>query len=186
MIFGVRVARLYAWDRGLNFRAERRRLVKLIKSEGMGSSRSVRRVAYFSVLLIQLSNGLRISEAVDAALAWAGSGRREVRVAVRKRRDPYERLVVIPKELGARGRAAVATLLNEDSGKLVVRLKTFCRAALGYNTHALRYAFISYMGLEKKLPAQLIAKMTGHKKLDHILHYTEKELAEEVLRAVAG
>ena len=160
--------------------------MKLIKAEDLRSSRSVRRVAYFSIFLIQLLNGLRISEAVEAALVWAGSGVREVRVAVRKRRDPYERLVVIPKELGARERAAVATLLNEDPRELVVRLKTFCRARLGYNTHALRYAFISYMGLEKKLPAQLIAKITGHKKLDHILHYTQKELAEEVLRTVVG
>lgn len=176
-------ARPYAWDRGLDLRSERRRLVKLIRGEDLRSSRSVRRVAYFSIFLIQLMNGLRISEAVEAALAWAGSGRRELRVAVRKRRDSYERLVIVPQELGARERAAVATLLNEDTSKLTVRLKTFCRSVLGYNTHALRYAFISYMGLEKKMPAQLIAKITGHKKLDHILHYTEKEVAEEILRA---
>ena len=54
---------------------------------------------------------------------------------------------------------------------------------LDFNTHALRYAFITYLA-KQGYSAQLIAKMTGHKKVDYILHYTEKVEAEEILQKI--
>jgi hypothetical protein len=32
----------------------------------------------------------------------------------------------------------------------------------------------------------IVAKITGHRSLDHILHYTEVKLAEEVLTGLRG
>jgi hypothetical protein len=32
----------------------------------------------------------------------------------------------------------------------------------------------------------IIAKITGHRSLDHILHYTETKLADEVLAGLRG
>ncbi|MFP3287548.1 MAG: tyrosine-type recombinase/integrase [Acidilobus sp.] len=48
------------------------------------------------------------------------------------------------------------------------------------STHSLRYAFISYL-LRKGVSPSIVAKIVGHSSLDHILHYTEVKLAEEVL-----
>ncbi len=159
----------------------------VVRRDLVGRLRDARPVAraYISILLIQLSNGLRISEAVEAAFKWAETGRRKLRVRVRKRRDPYERLVVVPRELGRGERLAVAGLRVHGLDTVVSRIKSWTRKALGFNTHALRYAFISQLA-ERGVSAQLIAKLTGHKKLDYILSYTQKRAAEELLLRLAG
>jgi site-specific recombinase XerD len=43
----------------------------------------------------------------------------------------------------------------------------------------LRYAFVTYLLRRGVSPS--ITKVVGHRSLDHILHYTEVRLAEEVL-----
>jgi len=53
------------------------------------------------------------------------------------------------------------------------------------STHSLRYAFVSYL-LKKGVSPSIVAKITGHRSLDHILHYTEVRLAEEVLAGLRG
>ncbi|RLF14487.1 MAG: integrase [Thermoprotei archaeon] len=177
------MARLYAWDRGLDYERARRELLKIVRDREAKGVRGLTRRAYAAVLLIQLTNGLRVAEACEAALKWASTGGREVKVRVLKRKDVYERLVVIPKELGGEERRLVAALSGEDPKRLAAKVKVFCKRALGYNTHALRYAFITHLA-RRGYPAQLIAKLTGHRKLDYILHYTEKAAAEDVLRAL--
>jgi len=61
----------------------------------------------------------------------------------------------------------------------------YCRRAYGFNTHSLRYAFVSYM-LKRGVSPSIVAKITGHRSLDYILHYTEVRLAEEVLAGLRG
>jgi hypothetical protein len=39
---------------------------------------------------------------------------------------------------------------------------------------------VSYL-LKRGVSPSIVAKITGHRSLDHILHYTEVRLAEEVL-----
>lgn len=169
--------KLYAWDKGLSYERELKRLKKLLKEE-----KNPKRLAYYSILLIQLCNGARISEAVEGALEWATTGKREVKVRARKRtKEEYSRLIRIPSDLSSKHRIAIAGLKPIGVEKLTDRVKHFCRNQLGYNTHALRYAFITHLTHLGYSPS-LIAKITGHKSLDHILSYTEKQLAEEVLR----
>ena len=136
------------------------------------------RRAYATVLYIQLRNGLRIYEAVQAALIWART--RERRIKVRAEKSGYERPVIIPRELGEEERRLILAYIDE---KADARIKTWCRRFLGYNTHALRYAFISWMA-RQGYPAQLIARITGHTKLDYILYYTQRVKAEEILERI--
>ncbi|RLE98603.1 MAG: hypothetical protein DRJ96_00580 [Thermoprotei archaeon] len=73
--------------------------------------------------------------------------------------------------------------MADDPEAAVKRIKTWCRRFLGYNTHALRYAFIGYMA-RRGVAAQLVARITGHVKLDYILHYTQRVRAEEILEKI--
>ena len=175
----------FAWDRGLDWEKERRKLLRLLRSEEEnGGVRAIRRVAYLAVLYIQLSNGCRISEAAEAAIRFAQTGKREVEVRVRKRRDNALRKVIIPREI-ARYRPQIRTVVaeaGEDPHRLAERVRTWASRRLG-NTHAYRYAFIGYMA-KRGVAAQLIAKITGHRKLDYVLHYTQKVKAEELLEEV--
>jgi len=181
-----KTTRPYAWDRGLDFEETSRRLVRLIEDLKCrvyrGDRSAVRPLAYLVVLYTQLRNGLRVSEAVDAILKWAETGLREVRVTTRKSR--IERLVVVPREISdLRWLAEFLKQEVETRGfkQVVKSIINFCSRSLGFNTHALRYAFITYLSRIGVSP-QEIAKLTGHRRLDYILHYFEKVKAEDILR----
>jgi len=74
--------------------------------------------------------------------------------------------------------AACARLSALRSPKQAV--KTYFRRTYEFNTHSLRYAFITHL-LRLSHSPSIVAKIMGHRSLDHILHYTEVEVAEEVL-----
>jgi len=167
------------WDSGLDFEEAYRRIL-----DHMLSSRS----PYDVVLLIQLRNGSRVGEAVEADRRFCEAGQDQVLVRVEKHRDGDQRLMVLPAELrSGEGRQ----LLSEACARLSAlrntkaAIKVYCRRAYGFNTHGLRYAFVSYL-LKKGVSPSIVAKITGHRSLDHILHYTEVRLAEEVLAGLRG
>ena len=142
------------------------------------------------VLLVQLRNGSRIGEAIEAVKEFCNAkGRADsVRVRVEKHAKGDTRLMVLPEELrGAQGRGYLrqACLRLSRVKAPRVDIADYCRKAYGFNTHALRYAFITYM-LKRGVSPSIVAKITGHRSLNHILHYTEVRLAEEVLAGLRG
>jgi Phage integrase family. len=150
----------------------------------MLSSRS----PYDVVLLVQLRNGSRAGEAVEATVRFCEAGQDQVLVRVEKHRDGDQRIMVLPEELrSGEGRQllseACAALSDLRNPKAAV--KVYCRRAYGFNTHGLRYAFVSYL-LKKGVSPSIVAKVVGHRSLDHILHYTEVRLVEEVLAGLRG
>jgi len=90
--------------------------------------------------------------------------------------------MVLPEGLRERGRqllqAACARLSALRSPKQAV--KTYFRRTYEFNTHSLRYAFVTHL-LRLSHSPSIVAKIMGHSSLDHILHYAEVEVAEEVL-----
>jgi len=127
------------WDSGLDFEEAYRRILN-----HMLSSRS----PYDVVLLIQLRNGSRVGEAIEATMRFCASGQDLVLVRVEKHKDGDQRLMVLPEELrSGEGRqllgeacAALSALRNPKAA-----VKVYCRRAYGFNTHSLRYAFVSYL-----------------------------------------
>ena len=136
------------------------------------------------VLLVQLRNGSRIGEAIEAVRQFCSEGKTAVRVRVEKHKDPNDtRLMVLPEELrGAQGKeflySACVRLAKVKRPKNAIAMYT--KKTYGFNTHALRYAFITYL-LKKGVSPSIIAKITGHASLDYILHYTEMKTAEDIL-----
>jgi len=134
--------------------------------------RARRRLAGLCVLLTQLDNAARVSEAHEAVSIFARTGQREVEVRVRKqKKDPDVRLVIIPPEVK---REDVRELPSVDA----CRMYAF---RLGINTHSLRYARITDLALKKVQP-QIIARITHHRKLDMLIKYTQEVAAREILR----
>jgi hypothetical protein len=75
----------YAWDMGLDYRTAQQRLVDgLVNSRSDAGAFRAKRVGSYAILLTQLKNGSRISEARDAVHAWAADGSREHQVRARK------------------------------------------------------------------------------------------------------
>ena len=82
-----------------------------------------------------------------------------------KKHRPETRLAVIPREL-----------LDGPEEVISKRMRRYC-----IDTHSLRYAFITYL-LRQGVNPSIVAKITRHSKLDFILRYTKKRVAEQVLR----
>jgi integrase len=164
------------WDAGLDFIETYRKILSHLHRA---------RKPQDVVLLIQLRNGSRVGEAVEALRKFCETGKTQVLVKIEKHRDPRDqRLMVLPEELRkGQGRVlleqACAWLSGVEKPKEAV--KSYCRRAYGFNTHSLRYAFITYLS-RKGVPPQIIAKITFHKDMSHILTYTQKRTAEEMLR----
>lgn len=160
------------WDGGVDFNLEKVKLEMLIEQTRDGVEK-----ALYSIALIQLVNGLRRHEAVEAAIMYAKHGKKLGRVRVQKRKDKYMRLVVIPQvvrryESIKRGLAALEAVENRDK-----KYYRFCRSRLAHNTHSMRYAFISDASI--KNPALLISKMTGQVSANTVLHYLNQKTAEK-------
>ena len=100
---------------------------------------------------------------------------------VRKRRDGYERLMILPEELKIQDIAVCREILSR--GNAILRVKVYAKKVLGINTHSLRYARITHM-LRNNISPSIVAKITGHKKLDYILTYTQIKTAEEALKNI--
>ena len=166
-----------SWDKGLDYeRAYQEILKHLLKTE---NPRDV-------FLLVQLTNGSRIGEAVEAVRKACQGGQgpgAEVRVRVEKRKDNAERLIVIPTVIPKRLLEGACHWLEgvEDPS---TALSIYSLRTYGFNTHSLRYAFITKM-VKNGVQPSVIAKITGHKTLSHIITYTEAKEAEEILRRMA-
>ncbi|MGC8988396.1 integrase [Infirmifilum sp.] len=166
-----------SWDKGIDYEYAYAKLSRLLRS----SDPTTR--CYSAILLMQLRNGLRIGEAVDAFITFIKTGKREFMTRVEKKKRPEERLVVVPVELDDQIRLSCIDLAQVDRRVLTNRIKNWCRQKLGFNTHSLRYAFITYL-LRQGVNPSIIAKITKHSKLDFILNYTQAKTAEFVLRSM--
>lgn len=153
------------WDRGVDFEEAKTEFERILRVETDPVHYS-----NFATLLIQLVNGSRVSEAVEAFNEFLATGGRELKVRVRKRQQPTteHREIRIPSAVDQRG-----------NQRTVGAVKTFANRQ-GINTHSLRYAFISKLGRDGVMP-QIIARITHHKKLDMILRYTQQRVADELL-----
>jgi integrase len=172
---------VFKWDKaGEKYTFES--MLNVLKTK-MEKSRNDKEYTYWAILLVQLVNGARIGEAVNGVYEFARTGKREVRVRVEKQKQENLRLIVIPEMIDYK---RVVWLENERKlRKLKNRVIMWLRNKMRLNTHSLRYLFISYLA-RKGVSAQEIAKITGHKNLNHILHYTRKIEAEDRLRQVVA
>lgn len=81
----------FDWDQGLDFEATRALLAERMRATRPECPPDIlpkKRLTHYSVLITQLANGSRVSEAFEAVLSWAtrGAASREYEIRVRKRR----------------------------------------------------------------------------------------------------
>jgi len=165
------------WDRGIPFRkAERIILKEMAKTR----ESDLKAYCYWSIALIQLKNGARISEAIEGFKKALASNSRKVEVRVRKSKDEY-RLIIIPKVIELK---PCRWLLEESDRAIRERVRVYLWRK-GLNSHSLRYAFITELS-SRGLAPQLIASITRHKDLDMITHYVQKREAEDILELIAS
>jgi len=164
------------WDKGLDFEETYKRLLRALKRA------KDKQKLYVAMAILQLSNGLRSSETVRAIQTFLQTKQLEFEVKVSKKKKEETRLVVIPKILTL---VNLSLPENVNEPTLKKRYENWVRWKFGFNTHSLRYAFITYL-LTQGINASLIAKITHHSHLDYILTYTQQKTSNELLKTLVN
>ncbi|MGC9132637.1 MAG: tyrosine-type recombinase/integrase [Candidatus Micrarchaeia archaeon] len=166
------------WDKGLDFESTYNKLVQIALVTNRETTK-----AYSLILLLQLRNGARISEAVRAFKVWLSNpSKKEVEIRVSKKKKEESRLMEIPKEFLKFNIKDFEWVKDVEEKDLIDRVKTFAfRNKI--NTHSLRYSFVTYL-LKKGINPSIVAKITHHSNLNYILTYTQQKEAEKALREV--
>jgi integrase len=166
------------WDKGLDYETAYSVLLRKIHS----AKNTKTRLCYFIIALIQLRNGSRISEAIRAFKEWVRTNRTELHVRVSKKKKPEERLMIIPSEI-TQYRLLCVDLLDIDDKVLRNRVRAVLHYYFKWNTHSLRYAFITYL-LRNNVNPAIVSKLVKHSRLDTLLKYVQEKEAERVLREI--
>lgn len=178
-----------SWDYNLNYNQTYKSLVSCIsevRKDLKSGNITINRIRKFTNLisgLIQLRNGGRVGEMLKSLNEFCTLKKRVVQVKVQKRKDEYYRKVVLPDEITIDDLTYIESYVHEriqNKELFVQALSKFFKKHFGFSTHALRYCWISFIS-SMNVPAQVIAKITGHKTLDLILHYTQRKLGDKIL-----
>ena len=169
------MTKLFGWDKGLDYITTYKTILQHYKNAKTDTQKG-----YDAILLTQLRNGSRVSESIAFLQQISKSPKdfkREAEIKVLKSKNKT-RLMILPEEFTKKEILRLHYVFA-DANKYKVAM--YCKRTYGFNTHALRYAFISYLA-KKGVSPQLIAKITGHSNLNYILHYTSKIQSQEILR----
>lgn len=168
------------WDKNIDldvfYETAKKEIQKLLPPE---NKKEYARLGYWVILVIQATNGLRISEAVDGFKKWLKEGDRFPSVKVRKKRNVEEYVTIkIPKIVKDEYRGFLEDYMFIDESKIVNRVKKFA-SVNGINTHSLRYAWITKKLKEGANPA-IVAKAVRHSSVNMIMRYVQKMKADEL------
>lgn len=166
------------WDRGLDFDRVKSEFERELKNCGRGTTYS-----NLAVLYIQLLNGSRVSEAVDAFNEFLRTGKRDLQIRLRKRWRKDKETGDVTQIIEFRRMLIPSLIKRYGVPRTTSQVKVFA-ARRGMNTHSLRYAFVGHLSQQGIAP-QLIAKITHHRKLDRIVDYTSQKIADELLGKIA-
>lgn len=175
-----------SWDMGLDYHKTERTLRRAFEYRRDLADKFDRKgitLTKVSALYTQLVNGSRISEACEALKKFHETGDREVKVRIAKQSEEQiekqgyirYREMLIPELIK---RKHIQPEQLEPS-----KITSYCINVFGFNTHSLRYAFIGMMS-SKGIAPQVIANITGHRNLEHIIEYSQKVQANELHQEV--
>lgn len=167
------------WDKGVDYETMYELILKrMSRNFKMGRTSC----CYDAILLLQLRNGLRVSEAVRGFKEYLLTGATEISVPVSKKKRLEKRLVIVPSEITMLPiKKTCVYLLEEADENIVNRVKVYCIRTYRINTHSLRYSYITYL-LKQGVNPAIVSKITKHSRLDYILTYTQQKIGEEILR----
>jgi len=168
------------WDKGLDYDEMLERIKENVNELTPPESElEEKKLSYWVILAIQLTNGLRISEAIEATRKWLKTGKSTIEVKVRKKRGKQEyRPVKIPKFV-RKTREYLDYVLEIREDKIERRIVSWA-SKHGINTHSVRYAWVTKKLKEGVNPA-IVASALRHSKLDMLMKYVQKIEADKLI-----
>jgi len=134
---------------------------------GTGKKLDIRRFLYYSIAYLQLTNGLRSTEAIKGLQTYLK--RKEKIFEIIAGKSKLKRLVIIPPLLSDYydELKKYSDILDKINKKNYYR---FINENLRINPHSLRYAFIDHMLSKGLTPEELVVFM-GYSSFKHMINY---------------
>ena len=134
---------------------------------GTGKKLNIRRFLYYSIAYLQLTNGLRSTEAIKGLQLFLKRKEKVLKITAGK--SKLERLVIIPPLLfdyydELKKYSDILDKINKRN------YYNFIKNNLGINPHSFRYAFIDYMLSKELTPEELVVYM-GYSSFKHMINY---------------
>jgi len=163
---------------------------------------------YIIVAMIQLRNGSRIIEAVNALRNFTINGcddltvvkiaksggikyktvdgvtkKVQSKVKFRKMMFP-EAWISVNHKIKIIKKLKVSHQKVFDKPDKIIKKRVYSYLLRKYkiNTHSLRYAFINHMIHEEKTPLNEVAKFVGHSSIDQIVRYTQQKQCDKIFK----
>ena len=134
---------------------------------GTGKKLNIRRFLYYSIAYLQLTNGLRSTEAIKGLQLFLKRKEKVLKIIAGK--SKMERLIIIPPLLfdyydELKKYSDILDKINKRN------YYNFIKNNLGINPHSFRYAFIDYMLSKGLTPEELVVYM-GYSSFKHMINY---------------
>lgn len=177
------------FDKGVNYSDAHKKFsdgINNLYSKDYINQHEIKRLAYLVISLIQLQNGSRISETIEATRLFISDLELKIAViTIAKRKDGFRRKILLPELITSDILERIKLEIKNDSvEELSKKIRMFLTRHYGWNTHSLRYALINYLAIEKKTPINLVSKLVGHKNINQILTYTQNKHVDELLISI--
>lgn len=163
------------WDKGLDYELAYSRLLRKIDAVKDNNTK-----CYLIIALIQLRNGSRVSEAIRGFKEWIKTNKTEIYVRVSKKKREETRLMIIPSEI-THYRLYCVDLVDVEDIVLRERVRATLRYYFKWNTHSLRYSFITHL-LKIGVNPAIVSKAIRHSRLDTLLSYVQVKESERILK----
>jgi len=146
-----------------------------------GSNLDIKRFLYYAIAMLQVTNGLRSTEAIKGLQTYLRKKEKEFSITAGK--SKLDRWVIVPPIL--------EEYYNElkKYGEILKNIRkqsyyNFIKNNLRINPHSLRYAFINYMISKGIEPEKLVVYM-GYSSFKHMINYYRVASAkDEIIREI--
>jgi integrase len=198
------------FDRNVDYKIMRKQLINSLMKELENLKTAtdktqrivIHRIIYNLIAIIQLRNGSRISEAVDAMCKFNDGKKYNERMIVKiaksetikYKKDTGEqyttkkryRKIIFPKNWFD---FTLIEPILDDINTYILNIKPLRlrKRVLDYllkyhkcNTHSLRYACINYLLYSKKLEMGIVAKFVGHSNVNQLVTYTQLKNTDKI------
>ena len=134
---------------------------------GTGKKLNIRRFLYYSIAYLQLTNGLRSTEAIKGLGLFLKKKEKVLKIIAGK--SKMERLIIIPPLLfdyydELKKYSDILDKINKRN------YYNFIKNNLSINPHSFRYAFIDFMLSKGLTPEELVVYM-GYSSFKHMINY---------------
>jgi hypothetical protein len=164
-----------------------------------------KRIIFLLISMIQLRNGSRISEAIDAFRIFLKEGyKNKVFVKIAKSgatkyitnknglrekiitTERFRKIMFPISWIDTSKLDLIIPKLKESHEYLIntknikINIFSYLHKRFNCNTHSLRYAFINYMIYQEKRPLCDVAKFVGHKNMNQLVTYTQHKNCDQI------